>query len=354
MNLSIDNRLLRHGLTVLGVASAALAGAADWKLSGSNEWNTAKQTMSDGVPELLFTGSGNGESEARLRTGRFRPGGWYALDFEFSTELKFREWPVGAPFVELPFRREELWEPTAVRRHVTWRFQAPETLADGADFLRCGQKDHTGNVRMRNFVLRPVTPLAATVGGDTPLRRHEAIFGNTFYANEDVATVGRRTEFTAENPLVLRYALPGRKFTGAKLHYNGSNTRIEFSRDGVNYTVIGEHRENGAPFRLLGENDSSAALHLRLTPLDPSMPGRLNHTRLSAAVDGRPLHTAGRTFFVESADRTKPHLSLRKIGFDPETMRCIFTLDAVNPGQTPQAFRIALRDNGTERAAARR
>lgn len=26
MNLSIDNRLLRHGLTVLGVASAALAG----------------------------------------------------------------------------------------------------------------------------------------------------------------------------------------------------------------------------------------------------------------------------------------------------------------------------------------
>lgn len=99
MNLSIDNRLLRHGLTVLGVASAALAGAADWKLSGSNEWNTAKQTMSDGVPELLFTGSGNGESEARLRTGRFRPGGWYALDFEFSTELKFREWPVGAPFV---------------------------------------------------------------------------------------------------------------------------------------------------------------------------------------------------------------------------------------------------------------
>ena len=76
MNLSIDNRLLRHGLTVLGVASAALAGAADWKLSGSNEWNTAKQTMSDGVPELLFTGSGNGESEARLRTGRFRPGGW--------------------------------------------------------------------------------------------------------------------------------------------------------------------------------------------------------------------------------------------------------------------------------------
>lgn len=352
MNLSIDNRLLRHGLTVLGVASAALAGAADWKLSGSNEWNTAKQTMSDGVPELLFTGSGNGESEARLRTGRFRPGGWYALDFEFSTELKFREWPVGAPFVELPFRREELWEPTAVRRHVTWRFQAPETLADGADFLRCGQKDHTGSVRMRNFVLRPVTPLAATVGDDTPLRRHEAIFGNTFYANEDVATVGRRTEFTAENPLVLRYALPGRKFTGAKLHYNGSNTRIEFSRDGVNYTVIGEHRENGAPFRLLGENDSSAALHLRLTPLDPSMPGRLNHTRLSAAVDGRPLHTAGRTFFVESADRTKPHLSLRKIGFDPETMRCIFTLDAVNPGQTPQAFRIALRDNGTERAAA--
>lgn len=148
-------------------------------------------------------------------------GGWYALDFEFSTELKFREWPVGAPFVELPFRREELWEPTAVRRHVTWRFQAPETLADGADFLRCGQKDHTGSVRMRNFVLRPVTPLAATVGGDTPLRRHEAIFGNTFYANEDVATVGRRTEFTAENPLVLRYALPGRKFTGAKLHYNG-------------------------------------------------------------------------------------------------------------------------------------
>ena len=82
------------------------------------------------------------------------------------------------------------------------------------------------------------------------------------------------------------------------------------------------------------------------------MPGRLNHTRLSAAVDGRPLHTAGRTFFVESADRTKPHLSLRKIGYDPETMRCIFTLDAVNPGQTPQAFRIALRDNGTERAAA--
>ena len=59
MNLSIDNRLLRHGLTVLGVASAALAGAADWKLSGSNEWNTAKQTMSDGVPELLFTGSGS-------------------------------------------------------------------------------------------------------------------------------------------------------------------------------------------------------------------------------------------------------------------------------------------------------
>ena len=62
MNLSIDNRLLRHGLTVLGVASAALAGAADWKLSGSNEWNTAKQTMSDGVPELLFTGSGPADS----------------------------------------------------------------------------------------------------------------------------------------------------------------------------------------------------------------------------------------------------------------------------------------------------
>lgn len=126
MNLSIDNRLLRHGLTVLGVASAALAGAADWKLSGSNEWNTAKQTMSDGVPELLFTGSGNGESEAWLRTGRFRPGGWYALDFEFSTELKFREWPVGAPFVELPFRREELWEPTAVRRHVTCVSRRPK------------------------------------------------------------------------------------------------------------------------------------------------------------------------------------------------------------------------------------
>lgn len=346
--------LFRCGLAAIGITSAVRAEAAGWKLSGSDEWNTAKLVKKNSGDELRFSGSGGGESAATMTIGAFEPGKWYALDFEFRTELKHRGWPIGAPFVELPFRRDELWEPTLIWRHVTLRFQAPEKLGADANFLRCGQKNHTGDLWMRNFLLRRVTPVAATVGNDTPLRRHEAIFGHTFYANEDVTTIGRRSEFTAENPLVLHYALPGRNFSDALIHYNGSNTRIEFSRNGTDYQNVGELQANGAPFRLLGPEDSSAELFLRLTPLDPAAgPGKLNHTRLSATVDGRELHTTGRTFFVENAGTggSRPRLELKRIDYDPETMTCRFRFDAVNPGKEALNLRISLADNGITRTA---
>ncbi len=344
----------RCGLAAITITSAAtLAGAAEWKLSTSDEWNTAKVVKKNGADELQFTGSGGGESAATIHVGTFEPGKWYALDFDFRTELKYRGWPVGAPFVELPFRRDELWEPTELWRHVTFRFQAPEKLGSDANFLRCGQKNHTGDLWMRNFVLREVTPVAARIGGALPLRRHEAIFGNTFYANEDVATIGRRAEFTAEDPLVLHYELPGRKFSNARIHYNGSNTRLEFSRNGTDYQTVGEHKENGTPFELLGADDSADALYLRLTPLDPAAgPGKLNHTRLAATVDGEELHTTGRTFFIQSAGKNwnAPYLELQGIDYDPETMRCTFRLDAVNPGKEAQNIQLSLSDNGVKRA----
>lgn len=293
-------------LQALLMAGTLLAGS--WEVTDSGEWNQAECVAGgDGVEEMHFTGDGNGKSAMR-RHCVLEPDSLYRVGFDLLGTMEHREWPIGTPYVELPFQRLELWEyPTRWRRFVKLCRSPLDWAGDG--YLEIGQENHTGSAAFRQVTVEKLHPIKLTCGDDLQLGDREAVFGNTLYANSELldgrtAGLNRRQELAGPDASVTwEYRLPGRKFVAAEWRINGRNLRLEASADGETFLPVAEHAADGKSYRLPEGSLGGSTLFLRLRAGQEG-PGSFQFSRLSATFDGAPLEARGRSFYAAETPET--------------------------------------------------